>query len=1126
MTHSSAPAPESTAPAVSTDAIGPQSLWYKDAVFYEVHVRAFRDSSGDGVGDFHGLTEKLDYLQALGVTTIWLLPFFPSPLKDDGYDISDYTGVHPDYGTIEDFAVFLQEAHHRGLRVVIELVLNHTSDQHAWFQRARLAPPGSPERDFYVWSETPDVYSDARIIFKDFELSNWTWDPVARAYFWHRFYSHQPDLNYGNPLVIEAITGVIDFWFDLGVDGLRLDAVPYLAEAEGTSSENLPETHSILKMLRQHIDKKYRDRILLAEANQWPEDAAAYFGTGDECNMAFHFPLMPRLFVALRQEDAFPVMDILSQTPRIPDTCQWALFLRNHDELTLEMVTEEERLFMWNAYARDPQARINLGIRRRLAPLLRNDRRRIELMNALLLSMPGTPVLYYGDEIGMGDNIYLGDRNGVRTPMQWNPGLNAGFSEANPQRLYLPVIIDPEYHHIVVQVENQALNPHSILNWMRRILAVRKQHRALGRGTLEFLETNNSHTLAYQRRYEDETLLIVANLSRFAQHFAVQLGEHAGMVPFDLFSRSPFPSIGADPYPLTLGPHGFVWLSIQKAPDESRRAGPEDYEAPLVTVTDRWDELLFGAKRVQLEQMLPGFLRLQTWFHGVGKTVLACTIQSMLPVSPEGEPDALFLATIRVDFSQGDPEVYVLPLQLDERQDHLPEDDLCPAVARLAVAGPQGKSAVLRDAAFDPRLVKALLRLVLEPGELSGPLQSLQVLRTPVAETLGELDIDAAEVSPAPSTLYNSIAVVGGRAVLKLFRRVQEGVNPDLELTLFVSQQGFPNAPAVAGALQQPGTFRESVTLAVVSPFVPNQGTSWEHSLAALEAYVQRAGAGTQDLASLSISPRALFRALPHAIPQQAHELIGEYLDEMALLGTRTGELHAALSSDRQHPSLAPEQFTEFYQRSLYQRFRVTTIRTFDRLAAARRKLPKPLSGRIAKLLSLRDPVLASYEILLHRHFHTLRIRCHGNLHLENVLRVDDDFMFVDFEGEPNLPLYERRLKASPLTDAVSLVRSIHYVPQAHLLPLATEEQGGQREGRLQTAVRYWQHWGSVSLLQGYSKAAGSAGLLPPPEDFEHLLSLLFTARAVYELAYEQTYRPEWLAIPLDDLLEIAQEAG
>lgn len=451
-----APTVNNTSTTVTTHSPKPQSLWYKDAVFYEVHVRAFRDGNGDGIGDFPGLTEKLDYLQALGITTIWLLPFFPSPLKDDGYDIADYTGVHPDYGTIRDFAAFLDAAHRRGLRVVIELVLNYTSDQHAWFQRARQAPAASPERDFYVWSDSSDVYSDARIIFKDFEISNWPWDPVARAYFWHRFYSHQPDLNYRNPQVVEAIKGVIDFWFDLGVDGLRLDAVPYLAEAEGTSSENLPETHRILKHLREHIDGKYTDRILLAEANQWPEDAAAYFGTGDECHMAFHFPLMPRLFMALRQEDAFPIADILAQTPPVPQTCQWALFLRNHDELTLEMVTEEERLFMWHAYARDPQARINLGIRRRLAPLLRNDRRRMELMNALLLSMPGTPVLYHGDEIAMGDNIYLGDRNGVRTPMQWGPGLNAGFSEANPQQLYLPAIIDPEYHHVVVQWRTRA----------------------------------------------------------------------------------------------------------------------------------------------------------------------------------------------------------------------------------------------------------------------------------------------------------------------------------------------------------------------------------------------------------------------------------------------------------------------------------------------------------------------------------------------------------------------------------------------------------------------------------------------------------------------------------------------
>src|SRR5690349_1146429 len=496
-------------------------LWYKDAIIYEVHVRSFYDSVDDGMGDFPGLTQKLDYIQDLGVTVVWLLPFCPSPWRDDGYDIADYTAVHPIYGSLKDFENFLREAHRRGIRVITELVLNHTSDQHEWFQKSRRAKPGSYWRDFYVWSDTPDKYKDARIIFKDFEASNWTWDPVANAYFWHRFYSHQPDLNFDNPAVRKAMFEVLDFWLDRGVDGVRLDAVPYLYEREGTNCENLPETHLFLKELRHHIDSKYKDRMILAEANQWPEDAIAYFGNGDECNMAFHFPLMPRLFMALRMEDRYPVTDILQITPPIPDNSQWALFLRNHDELTLEMVTDEERDYMYRVYAQDRPMRINLGIRRRLAPLLGNDCRRIELMNALLLSLPGTPVIYYGDEIGMGDNFYLGDRNGVRTPMQWSGDRNAGFSRANPQKLYLPVIIDPEYHFSSVNVEAQQNNVNSLLWWMKRTIAQRKRSKAFGRGTIDFLYPDNRKVLAFIRQFEDERILVVANLSRFSQ--AVEL---------------------------------------------------------------------------------------------------------------------------------------------------------------------------------------------------------------------------------------------------------------------------------------------------------------------------------------------------------------------------------------------------------------------------------------------------------------------------------------------------------------------------------------------------------------------------------------------------------------------------
>jgi maltose alpha-D-glucosyltransferase/alpha-amylase len=591
-----------------------ERLWYKDAVFYELRIRSFFDSDGNGIGDLRGLAEKLDYLQDLGVTALWLLPFYPSPLRDDGYDIADYESVHPDYGSLRDFRNFLREAHRRGLRVVTELVLNHTSDQHPWFQRARRSPPGNRYRDFYVWSDTPTRYADARIIFKDFEHSNWSWDPVAGAYFWHRFYANQPDLNFDNPDVRRAVTQTMDFWLEMGVDGLRLDAVPYLFEREGTSCENLPETHKFLKELRAHIDKEFPNRMLLAEANQWPEDAVTYFGQGDECHAAFHFPIMPRLFMAIEMEDRHPIIDILDQTPAIPETCQWVLFLRNHDELTLEMVTDEERDYMVRAYAADPHARINLGIRRRLAPLLGNNRRKIELMNALLFSLPGTPVIYYGDEIGMGDNIYLGDRNGVRTPMQWSPDRNAGFSDVNPQRLVLPIVVDPEYHYEAINVETLQGNPNSLLWWTKRIVDLRKQHHAFGRGTLQPLTPRNRKVLAFYRRAGDETLLIVANLSRFPQYVELDLREFAGRVPRELFGHIEFPPIGQLPYLLTLGPYGFYWFELAHSETRPAPEMADGGELPTVEVIGSWDAIFDAPARDALDAVLARYVRGRRWF--------------------------------------------------------------------------------------------------------------------------------------------------------------------------------------------------------------------------------------------------------------------------------------------------------------------------------------------------------------------------------------------------------------------------------------------------------------------------------------------------------------------------------
>src|SRR5213593_2405755 len=649
-------------------------LWYKDAIIYELHVKTFYDSDGNGMGDFRGLIEKLDYLQDLGVTAIWLLPFYPSPLRDDGYDIADYFDVNPTFGSLNDFRALLDAAHERNLRVITELVINHTSDQNPWFQKSRraaaAAAAGAIEpgyggdiayKDFYVWSNTPEKYKDARIIFKDFETSNWAWDPVAKAYYWHRFYSHQPDLNFENPAVHDAVEKVCDFWLSMGVDGLRLDAVPYLYEREDSNCENLPETHEYLRKLRAHVDAKFPNRVLLAEANQWPEDAAAYFGKGDESQMSFHFPLMPRMFIEPHMEDRFPIIDILEQTPLIPENCQWAMFLRSHDELTLEMVTDEERDYMYRVYATDPHARINLGIRRRLAPLLANSRRKIELLDTLLFSMPGTPIVYYGDEIGMGDNFYLGDRNGCRTPMQWSPDRNAGFSRANPQQLYLPVTIDPEYHYEAVNVENQQKNLSSLLWWTRRVIAMRKNFKAFSRGSLEFLYPDNAKVLAFLRRWENETIVVVVNLSRFSQAVELDLSPFAGCVPMEVFSRNLFPTIRKSPFLLTLGPHAYYWFALQ-APTDTRRALKKRV-IPPINAPAQLDVLLGNGQREQLErEILPNYVRTCRWFGSKARTFRSLKIVEQPSISDDADSAQLWL--VEVSYLDAPTETYVLPVSI------------------------------------------------------------------------------------------------------------------------------------------------------------------------------------------------------------------------------------------------------------------------------------------------------------------------------------------------------------------------------------------------------------------------------------------------------------------------------
>src|SRR3954465_3880264 len=678
------------------------ALWYKDAVIYELHVKTFHDSDGDGIGDFRGLIEKLDYLQELGVTALWLLPFYPSPMRDDGYDIANYYDVNPNFGTLDDFRAFLDAAHQRGLRVITELVINHTSDQNPWFQKSRRAAPGSPERELYVWSDTPEKYKETRIIFKDFETSNWAWDPVAKAYYWHRFYSHQPELKFDHPAVHAAVEKVLDFWLGMGFDGLRLDAVPYLYEREGTICENLSETHAYLVKLRAHVDRKFKGRMLLAEANQWPEDAVAYFGKGDESHMNFHFPLMPRMFMALQMEDRFPIIDILEQTPPIPENCQWAMFLRNHDELTLEMVTDEERDYMWRVYATDKNARINLGIRRRLAPLLANSRRKGELLNILLFSMPGAPVLYYGDEIGMGDNFYLGDRNGCRTPMQWSPDPNAGFSKANPQQLYLPITIDPEYHYEAINVENQQKNLSSLLWWTRRVIAMRKNFRAFSRGSLEFLLPENNKVLAFLRRTEDETILVVVNLSRFAQPVELDLAKFSGCALMEVFSQNFFPRIGKAPYVITLGPHSHYWF-VLRSTAVAMGAGA-DRRVPTIDSVATGAALLDDGQRARIERdILPRYVRSCRWFGAKARTVRQMRVAEQVPMGGEHGGQIWF---VEVSYLDGPTETYALPVEIARNEAARALEQSAPhaVIARLSGDG----DAVLHDAIYDQSFRKAL----------------------------------------------------------------------------------------------------------------------------------------------------------------------------------------------------------------------------------------------------------------------------------------------------------------------------------------------------------------------------------------------------------------------------------
>ncbi|HEX4039307.1 MAG TPA: maltose alpha-D-glucosyltransferase [Acidobacteriaceae bacterium] len=1075
-------------------------LWYKDAIIYEIHVKAFQDGNNDGIGDFPGLMQRLDYLQDLGVTCLWLLPFFPSPLRDDGYDIADYVSVHPSYGTLEDFQRFLDAAHERGLQVMIELVINHSSDQHPWFQRARHAPPGSVERNYYVWSDNDQKYKDARIIFTDTEKSNWTWDPVAQAYYWHRFFAHQPDLNYDNPAVLEEVLHVMRYWLDLGVDALRIDAIPYLVERDGTNCENLPETHAAIKAIRAAIDQQYAGRMVLAEANQWPTDVRPYFGDGDECHMAFHFPLMPRLYMALRQEDRLPITDIMAQTPAIPDNCQWGLFLRNHDELTLEMVSDDERDYMYLAYSADPRMRINIGIRRRLAPLLDNNRRRIELLNSILFSFPGTPILYYGDEIGMGDNIYLGDRNGVRTPMQWSPDRNAGFSRTNPAKLYSPVIMDPVWGYEAINVEAQQNDPSSLLNWMRNMIALRKLFQVFGRGSLRFLDSSNRKVLAYVRQYAGEAVLCVANLSRFAQPVQLDLSDLEGMRPVEMLGYVDFPVITRAPYSLTLGPYGFLWLELQPSAESSDTIpASQAAQAFYVESEQDWQSILSGDGVRHLEALLPAFLQRQRWFGSKSRTIVRVKIADSVLFDEHRSA----LVWLCVDYVDGESDNWLLCLAMsfgDEaaaiRESH-PNQILTPVGSTLL-------SGALHDGLLRGA-PSALLEILAGGQELRTRNGALFGMPSSVLATLRGTESLPVRLGSAEQS--NTSALFGDRLIMKMFRRQQPGRNPDVEIGRFLTEVArFQNIPPFGGSIEIRREDQEPSTVILLQGLVQNEGDGWQWTLEELDRYYE-------GVAAVRSAP-------PSGLDTQAvREYAAIQLDAAAVLGRRTAEMHLALASG-DDPAFSPVAPHPHDLEALRDSLMLHASKVFDTLKTSLSRLPDDTVEAAALTLSRRAALLGKFRALASLVDPGQWIRIHGDYHLGQVLRSRADFVILDFEGEPARSLAERRAKLSPLKDVAGMVRSFSYAAFSALTQYTTRRP--EDFPQLEPWARAWESGVTGEFLTSYRVTMADSPIVPTsPQDFDTLLQVYVLDKALYELVYELNNRPAWIRIPLHGILSL-----
>lgn len=1092
-----------------------EALWYKDAIIYELHIKAFMDKNNDGIGDFEGLLDKLDYLENLGITTIWLLPFYPSPLMDDGYDIADYNTINPSYGDLNDFRKFLREAHKRNLKVIIELVMNHTSDQHEWFQRARHAPKGSPERAYYVWSDDPEKFKDARIIFTDYESSNWTWDPIAGQYYWHRFFHHQPDLNYHNPLVEKEMFKVMDHWLGMGVDGFRLDAVPYLFEEENTNCENLPQTHEFLKKLRAYVDKKYEDVLLLAEANMWPEDSAAYFGNGDECQMNYHFPIMPRMFMSVNMENRYPIIDIIDQTPDIPESCQWATFLRNHDELTLEMVTEEERDYMYKVYTKDPLARINLGIRKRLAPLLDNDRRKIELMNVLLFSLPGTPVIYYGDEIGMGDNYYLGDRDGVRTPMQWDPGRNAGFSKANPHKLYLPLIIDPEYKYENINVENQLGNSNSLLWWTRRLIKMRKRFKAFSRGKINFIDSDNSKALGFVRSFDNEKILIIVNLSRYAQSASFEIHELADLVPVEVFSQNKFPKITKKPYTFSLSPYGYFWFKLAEDKDNISII---PHKTTQHIEINKWGDLV-GINLLDFftfDVLLP-YLKSQLWFNISRRKIESMKVFDIIPINEKHHNFKGFTLILEVTFFEGLYEKYrlVLGFAKGKEQKNLQLKNPDSIITPLTFSGEHG---VLFDGAYSREYRKTMFRLLKKNNVVQTDSATVKFLIDGQLKKILEDNTLENQSKLVESRFRHVILQYNKKFILKLYRKIDRGTDRDVEICSYLCQKkNFKYIPQYLGQIEYIKKGDIKRTLAIVQEFVPNYGTAGQYFSDALNRFYERVSIKGGELEMPSIEGSLASPLKFEEMSTTTQELIGgAHVEHIRLLAKRTAELHIALGTDCKHDDFETEEFSLHYQRSLFSAWKSLVRSANDLIKKHISEFPANHQEELEVFMRINDQLLSSLKRIYAHKIEAVKIRPHGNFNLDAILFKDGDFIITNFEGDATFSLTERRLRKSPLTDLASMLNSFHYVAYSALLQ-------NEPSGRL---AEHWFHIVGQLFIAHYKEYVNTHPFIPEENDFNMLLDVYQMEKYLAQIAWELSQDHKNNAIiPVRGMLKIMQKS-